>query len=853
MTADDRVVAWDFETRLFRAGEQAPPIVCGSSASIVDGKIVGALHDKASSLQKLRQLLDSNLVIATANGAYDLAVAANADSTLLPLIFKLLREDRHHDVLIAESIHNIYKGTLFVDPRTGGDMRSPTTNKVTNRYSLELVHYFLTGKTDAKQNDVWRKSYALLENIPIDRWPAEARSYPIDDAVNTLEDALLQLHGPPGEHEWVNMPAIPGVCAVKTICKHCRGELTMAWPPHGSRCEAAPRHPHKNLENLGFQTRAAFAAWLGACHSFRTDPEKIEACEADALKKQAIYIERFKKKGWVRDDGSENTAVVKKQVALAYRTSGKCMRCGGTGLVLSTKTVECRGQKLRGRYQGCQDSSCAVCNGQQFVVKTGNQITCKNTFDKEKLERGMSRLDALIDAGCDGTGLDLATAQYLPRTDALGVKTNRDALTESGDDELADYGDDTWKKSITTYIPYLKKGITVPLVYSPNVVVDTGRYSYEDSPLHQMPRKGKERECLRARGAWCGSPIEYVLGFTDYEAGELVTLSQLTHWVVGYSGMREAINTTGKPGILHSDLAAQILGLSLEEFLKRLKNKDKQCVDFRQASKPYNFGRPGLMGAPKIVFTNRGRSVGFTPCEGGPAKNDDGVEGYHGIRFCILVGGAKSCGVEKITEWKRHPCLAVCKACTEIVENVIGEAYNKRYPEMKEYFNWVFKCLERYDNKIPTMVFDHHTGKPKIVRWRGAPPGEESKFKTAASNHGFQSMLAEMLKDAYWTMTEECYLGYKADGSPSPLAGCRVPLVVHDEPVSELILETAHLSGPRIAEIMVASSRKIAPDVVGAAETALSHHWHKAAEPSYHPVTGQLVPWEPRVNTKKAA
>ena len=41
------------------------------------------------------------------------------------------------------------------------------------------------------------------------------------------------------------------------------------------------------------------------------------------------------------------------------------------------------------------------------------------------------------------------------------------------------------------------------------------------------------------------------------------------------------INESGKPGILHSELATAVIGLPLSEFLVRLKAKDKQAVDFR--------------------------------------------------------------------------------------------------------------------------------------------------------------------------------------------------------------------------------------------------------------------------------
>jgi hypothetical protein len=359
-----------------------------------------------------------------------------------------------------------------------------------------------------------------------------------------------------------------------------------------------------------------------------------------------------------------------------------------------------------------------------------------------------------------------------------------------------------------------------------------------------MPRHGGERECVRARGAWCGSLVEYVLTSTDYEAGELVTLAQYCYWVLGYSKMREAINRSGKPGILHSDLAAEILGIPLDEFLVRLKNKDKQAIEFRQASKPMNFGKPGLMGPPKIVLTNRKSSAGFTETEYGPATNSKGKRGYHGIRFCILVGGQKTCGTEKITLWKNKvPCAPVCKKCCEVVDSVLGAAYNRRYPEIQDYFEWVFKTLDQYGNKVPCLVWDREKGKFKASRWRGFLKGD----KAAACNNGFQAMLSDVGKLAFSRMTREGYTGRRPDGSPSPLGGTRFPLFAHDEPVGETPLHMLHLSAPRIAEIAEEAGRELVPDVTWRAETAAAFWWNKSMEPEYVVEDGQkiLVPWGP--------
>ncbi|KKW46584.1 MAG: hypothetical protein UY96_C0003G0087 [Parcubacteria group bacterium GW2011_GWB1_56_8] len=822
-----RLRALDTETHLFRPGLAAPPVVCGST-SRVNGKIEGELFDNPTSVwTTLKAYLEAKYVIAFANASYDLLCAAQADPSLLAAIFQALREGLIHDVLTSQSLDAIYYGHLGLDP-TGKELRD-SKGKVSKRYSLDITTKLVLGREDAKKNDVWRKSYALLQGIPAYRWPVEAKVYPINDTDNTVEIAATQIFGKPGNHEWEEIPSVPGVVQSQTRCKFCFGELTFSWPAADEHCVKAPIVQFKNQDNLAAQVEAEFALKLGAAWSLRTDPERVTKLTAEVEKKRAVAIERFQKKGWIREDETEDQAAVKRSVAIAYSATGVCVRCGGTGKIRNVTEIDCRGEKVKGRYRGCIGDQCVVCNGRRKLDKLGNEINCKVI----KTDSG--------DLGCDGTGFDLTTAPMLPRTDKNGIGTDRDVCMESGDDDLSDYGENEFEKSHSTFLPYLRKGLTAPLPYNPNVLLATGRCSYEGSPIHQFPRAGGERKCIRARGAWCGSSIEYVLGSTDYSAGELCALAQYTYWAFDYSQMRDAINASGDPGILHSELAAEVLGLPLDEFLKRLKAKDKQAVDFRQASKPLNFGKPAMMGPPKIVYTNRKKNAGFTVCEGGPAENAKGEPGYWGIRFCILVGGEKRCGIEKIMKWKGFDCIPVCKKCVEIEANVLSPAYFRRFPEIKDYHNWG-KSMIKQKRPAPSVVWDAKEGMPRIIRERGFLKWDEEI--SAMLNNGFQSMLADIGKHAYVTATRECYLGVKDDGLASPLAGCRLPAFMHDEPLSELILSTAYLSGPRIAEIMMASGKLIAPDVVWKAETALGFWWDKSMEPVYNE-RKELVPWGP--------
>lgn len=855
--------AYDFETHLFLSGSLAPKIVCGSIAGVITGGTTGSLLTSDDALPTLRTLLEFGHTIAFANAPYDLAVAAQADPSLHRLIFDALRDGRIHDVLLAQALDAIYRGTLG-ESADGGALIDPSTGKPSKRYSLSIVTHLVLGRTDAKVADAWRKSYAVFDGIPPERWPSEAREYPVHDAQNTLEVAVMQVVGIPGVHSWEPVPQVPGQPLHHAVaCVHCMRvvqESECAQLP--AICSAAPAQNHRNLGDLPAQVEAAHALHLGACWSLRTDPAKVERLAAEVEVKHVVAVERFQKKGWIRspcearcgtcakcrDAGTEDQAAVKRAIAEAYGASVPCLRCAGVGRVQKVESVPCRGEKVRGRYRGCGGLECPSCNGGGEVTKIGGEVTCKDVTED----------DVVIEYGCDGTGFDLSSVPMLPRTEKRGVSTDRDTTMESGDDDLSDFGENEFEKSRTTYIPWLRAGVDRPLKYGTNSLVATGRCSYDGGPFHQLPRAGKERECIRARGAWCEHPVEMVVGSTDYEAGELCCLACYTYWLFGYSQMREAINRSGKPGILHSDLAAEVLGISLDEFLEKLKTKDKQAKDFRQMCKPINFGVPGRMGVAKLVLTSRKKNAGFTFADDGPAEYD-GKPGYWGVRFCLLTGGAKRCGVRpdgsngKTMEWKKFPCPPVCEECLKVVDGVLKPAYFRRYPEIKDYFKWAEKKFKRGD-PAPSAIWDANEGKVRITRLR------KCDEITAFCNNSFQAMLADIGKHAFCRMVREAYLGEREDGSWTPLLGARLPIFMHDEPISELIAETAHLSGPRIAEIAMESGRLLAPDVVWKAETAISPFLAKGMEPVYLCCDarsdtrrcgtcgndGKLVPWEPK-------
>jgi hypothetical protein len=701
-----KFVALDLETYLIEPGILAPKIVCGSSAIKVfrpsfggdgESEIVGYLHSRDEVLELARDLLSGDSIIVGANIAYDFGCLAKAEPSLLALICKAYAESRVFDILIAQALHAIAEGNLYQDPETLEPLKG--------RYSLDQCVKYCLGRDNAKERDFWRCRYALLDNVQIEKWPDDAKQYPIDDAVNTLEVAITQ---------------------AKT---------------------------HRNLGDLSPQCETAFALHLGAMRGVRVDRERFEALKKSTDEEHKRYLERFKAIGFFDSNGDEDRGAIKAAIIRAYGETKPCQVCT-SGKILSPKT--------------------------------GKAINCKE---------------------CSGTGLDPKLA---PRTATGGVSSDRDAKLESGDEDLIAFGDNEPEKVRSTYLPFLEQGLDRPLTLRPNVLVASGRTSY-DGPIQQMPREGAVRSTFRARPG-------YVFCSVDYAGIELCTIAQVCFWLFGKSQMKETINASGDPGALHAAFAATMAGCTTEEMIARLKNGDEQSKAYRQASKAGNYGFGGGMGAAKFVFSKRKKSEGTTT---GP----DGTV-YTGIRFCILIGDATKCGEKKITEWRGKPTNTppLCEACVETVAEKLRPKWFKQWPEVSLLHDWV---KERVDSggELPCL------GSKRI---RGG-----LEF-TSGANNMFQALAADGAKAALRALTRECYTDLS-----SPLWGTRPIFFAHDEIVSEMPIDKAHLAGPRKAEIMIREMRRYVPDVCVAAEPALMYYWDKNAKTVYDS-SGKLIPWEPK-------
>lgn len=869
-----RAFGYDTETWLSEPGVLAPRHVCAAISATDDSGMFGVdgeLLDREGAIAALEQLLaDPTAVIVGAFLPFDLLVIACALAVLgrdiLPAIWRAVEEERLFDVLVGQALDDNAVGMLGMDQRTGGPLRHPTSNKTTSRQSLETVVDIVLGRIDAKVNDEYRLRYRELDGVPLERWPLNAKQYPVDDTCNAHEVALAMAGIIPkaSTHRWMR--------AARPYCGDC-GQLIGPGviPP------CMVRRQHRNLHALGYEVAMAWAMWLGAAWGFRVNQERVDVVERETLRERAEIAAPLRERGWLkvtRKNGEDvvghDKAAIARAVALAYGATGKCEACAGTGRVVTATGAK-------------RVSACPQCGVKAILGRPGCQ----------RCGAGCRK--------CSATGLDLSTAPQLTLSDPSDmypdgqISASRDVLSESGDEMLGELGAyDETAKTVSVYVPYLRGArrwsaerscwVDVPLTLSPNVFLETDRTSYGGS-IHQFPRApgyktddGRYvpslRECIEARPG-------YSLCSTDYEAGEMITHAQSCLWICGFSNLARALLAGDKP---HNAVGARMLGITYEEFQRITESKlaeDKPrkgtCKDARQAAKPINFGAPGGIGPAKIVLQQRKQGPD-TPHPSGPAMVDDGsgklVRGYRGLRFCILMDKAPRCGEVMTREWGHQHIPPTCRRCIQCAAR-LRDIWFEQWPENKPYFAFVTDAVANGQQTLADIPV-----RAGLVPWprdgKRLDPGQVMLHVSRilrggvgfcdGANGFFQALLARAAKLAFTRIQRECtdvtcrvpdmlygnsVRSAYANG-PSPLLGARAIVLQHDETLAEIPRSVEHDGATRQSEIMRDTLRHTCPDMAPAcrAEPALQLSWLKAATPWYArggakpaDASDRLVPW----------
>jgi len=166
------IFRFDTETFPLRPGRQAPKMVCLQYAKDVDGAsaqngtVSVVLRDQARDI--LLDVLDGASLLEAHNGAFDQVITCAAFPELTPRWFRALGQGRGRDTMLRDQLIHIKNGSL--------QDRQPK-----GHFSLAGVVKRKVGKDLDKSEDTWRMRYALLDGVPVERWPKEAYQYASDD------------------------------------------------------------------------------------------------------------------------------------------------------------------------------------------------------------------------------------------------------------------------------------------------------------------------------------------------------------------------------------------------------------------------------------------------------------------------------------------------------------------------------------------------------------------------------------------------------------------------------------------------------------------------------------------------
>lgn len=500
----------------------------------------------ADAFTQLKTYMDPAFLLALFNAPFDLANAAARDPELMRAIFAKYERGEVFDVQVAMALDAVAEGRMLEGTLIDRDGHQLTNN-------LEGATYLYTGRKDAKENDAYKLMYGDLDPFPTEEWPVEARQYPLDDAKNTRDDAVIMMQ----------------------VCQNLR---QIGVPGRND----LPQIKHTHLTH---NQRAHYIMHLGSIWGLRAHLPTIEKLEAHVAKIRSEGDAKFRALKFIKtetheftktgtrkdDDGKDNAREVKRRVIVAYGGSleNKCEKCGPYAAEFG---------QGRGPF--------------------GKQKTPKPTQRNPNPQPGPPSIVYCKD--CDGTGLFVPA--LVPRTEGHGVCADRDVLEESSDEDLeawAEYG--KVDKLEGTYLPAMRRAVKQPLNTEVNPLLATARTSYKGI-IQLIPPDARE----------CIIPLEGgKLCSIDLAAGELCTLAQVCYTLFGFSRMRDVINSSKDPGALHSVLGGKMGGIDvmneaeLVKFILTTKDKASKAYALRQLAKVGNFGFPGLMGPAKLVLSAR--------------------------------------------------------------------------------------------------------------------------------------------------------------------------------------------------------------------------------------------------------
>jgi len=239
MTQIYPIIGVDTETALIQPGLLAPRLICLSTSQRDESsKHNTGLYLHRPGIAWLREQLTSKVVLAIHNASFDMGVVCAEEPELLPLVFDAYREGRIRCTIVRQKLLDIAFG-MRKFRRTKRDGQTIVTKA---SYGLkDLIAYYYN--EHLQKEDTWRLSYGLLDDVPLELWPENAKSYAIKDAIEHVriyeaQESVIrekvggQLPNQPEQQQaaWaLHLMSMWGVraegAAVERFIEHCEIEI----------------------------------------------------------------------------------------------------------------------------------------------------------------------------------------------------------------------------------------------------------------------------------------------------------------------------------------------------------------------------------------------------------------------------------------------------------------------------------------------------------------------------------------------------------------------------------------------------------------------------------------------------
>ncbi len=245
-----------------------PPLVVASVCPKVENGGYLLLRDQA--LDMYEQMLDApDVHLVIHNAPFDVAVMCEAytrrhgTDALLRKTFKALRAGKIHCTRIRDMM--LHNAAVGLADDNGPAIGFHLSDLVKRRLDLDI-------SADKTGDDVWRLRYSELDDVPLEKWPAEAKRYAIDDAVYHL----------------------------RVFEDQAREDQAFEYE---SPISDVPAHA---LDDEAGQMRGAFALHLMSVYGVRTDEEAVDALEAELHATVDVANAHLKKCGLLKGASKKN-------------------------------------------------------------------------------------------------------------------------------------------------------------------------------------------------------------------------------------------------------------------------------------------------------------------------------------------------------------------------------------------------------------------------------------------------------------------------------------------------------------------------------------------------------------------